>query len=87
MRQALFAEFVGTAGLLTVVVGSGIMGERLAGEHFPVLPPGTRKVHWPLNDPAKDPEDEIIAVFRATRDEVNERVTGFIARPRDESAA
>ncbi|UCH49312.1 MAG: aquaporin family protein [Betaproteobacteria bacterium] len=30
MRQALFAEFIGTAGLLTVVVGSGIMGERLA---------------------------------------------------------
>ena len=30
MRRALFAEFIGTAGLLTVVVGSGIMGERLA---------------------------------------------------------
>ncbi|UCD67671.1 MAG: aquaporin family protein [Betaproteobacteria bacterium] len=30
MRQALFAEFIGTAGLLSVVVGSGIMGERLA---------------------------------------------------------
>ena len=30
MRQALCAEFIGTAGLLTVVVGSGIMGERLA---------------------------------------------------------
>ena len=24
-----------------------------ADEHCPVLPPGTRKVHWPLNDPAK----------------------------------
>jgi len=87
MRQALFAEFVGTAGLLTVVVGSGIMGERLAGEHCPVLPPGTRKVHWPQNDSAKDTEEEIIAVFLATRDEVNERVAGFIARPRDESVA
>ena len=43
-------------------------------------------MHWPLNDPAKDTEAEVIAVFRATRDEVNERVTGFIARPRDESA-
>ncbi|HVF64810.1 MAG TPA: MIP/aquaporin family protein [Casimicrobiaceae bacterium] len=28
--RASFAEFVGTAGLLAVVVGSGIMGERLA---------------------------------------------------------
>ena len=29
--QALFAEFLGTAFLLAVVVGSGIMGERLGG--------------------------------------------------------
>lgn len=29
--QVLFAEFLGTAFLLMVVVGSGIMGERLAG--------------------------------------------------------
>ncbi len=62
------------------------MGERLAGEHCPMLPPGTRKVRWPLNDPAEDADEEIMAVFRATRDEINERVTGFIARPRDESA-
>ena len=31
MRRALVAEFVGTALLLAAVVGSGIMGERLAG--------------------------------------------------------
>lgn len=31
MRRALLAEFLGTALLLAVVVGSGIMGERLAG--------------------------------------------------------
>ena len=31
MRRALVAEFVGTAFLLAAVVGSGIMGERLAG--------------------------------------------------------
>ncbi|MBK1634022.1 aquaporin family protein [Thiohalocapsa halophila] len=30
-RQRLAAEFIGTAGLLAVVVGSGIMGETLAG--------------------------------------------------------
>ena len=29
-RRALAAEFIGSAGLLAVVVGSGIMGERLA---------------------------------------------------------
>lgn len=31
MRQRLFAEALGTALLLAIVVGSGIMGERLAG--------------------------------------------------------
>lgn len=31
MRQRIFAEALGTAFLLAVVVGSGIMGERLAG--------------------------------------------------------
>lgn len=30
IHQALWAEFIGTAGLLAVVVGSGIMGEQLA---------------------------------------------------------
>lgn len=30
LRQRLFAEFLGTAGLLIVVVGSGIMGESLS---------------------------------------------------------
>jgi glycerol uptake facilitator-like aquaporin len=30
-RQALLAEFIGTLLLLAIVVGSGIMGERLAG--------------------------------------------------------
>lgn len=31
MSRKLTSEFIGTAGLLAVVVGSGIMGERLAG--------------------------------------------------------
>jgi len=53
-----------------------------ADEHCPVLPPGTRKEHWPLDDPAKatGPEDEVMAVFRATRDEVRERVAELLAR-------
>lgn len=53
-----------------------------ADEHCPVLPAGTRKEHWPLSDPAKatGSEDEIMDVFRATRDEVRERVQGLIDR-------
>jgi arsenate reductase len=47
-----------------------------ADEHCPVLPPGTKKIHWPLSDPAKakGTEDQIMAQFRATRDEISERV-------------
>ena len=52
-----------------------------ADEHCPVLPPGKRKIHWPLPDPAKatGTETEILQQFRATRDDVRQRVTGLIA--------
>lgn len=51
-----------------------------ADEHCPVLPPGITKIHWPLNDPAKasGTEDEIMAVFRTTRDEIRRRVDALI---------
>lgn len=47
-----------------------------ADEHCPILPPGLKKIHWPLTDPAKTTgtEAEIMAQFRATRDETRERV-------------
>jgi arsenate reductase (thioredoxin) len=53
-----------------------------ADEHCPVLPPGIRKEHWPLADPAKaeGSEAEIMAVFRATRDEVRQRVVELLTR-------
>lgn len=53
-----------------------------ADEHCPVLPVGTCKEHWPLNDPAKaaGTVEEVMAVFRATRDEVRHRVQDLIAR-------
>jgi arsenate reductase len=51
-----------------------------ADEQCPVLPAGTRKIHWPLNDPAKatGTEDEIMAQFRETRDEVESRVRALV---------
>jgi len=36
LSKKLFAEFLGTAFLLAIVVGSGIMGERLAGENIAI---------------------------------------------------
>jgi arsenate reductase len=52
-----------------------------ADEQCPVLPSGTRKVHWPLTDPAKatGTEEEITAAFNSTRDEVKRRVTQLLA--------
>jgi arsenate reductase len=40
-----------------------------------------RKIHWPLTDPAKATggEAEIVAAFRATRDEVERRVRELLA--------
>lgn len=51
-----------------------------ADEHCPVLPAGVKKYHWPLTDPAKarGAEEEVMTQFRATRDEVKERVAALL---------
>ena len=53
-----------------------------ADEHCPALPAGMRKEHWPLNDPAKatGSEEEIMAVFRESRDDIRQRVVDLIGR-------
>lgn len=51
-----------------------------ADEHCPVIPPGTSRVHWPVPDPARatGSEEEILTVFRRTRDDIRERVAELI---------
>lgn len=63
------AEMLQRADIVVTVCGH-------ADEQCPVLPVETHKVHWPLSDPAKavGSEEEIMAEFRATRDEVMRRV-------------
>lgn len=53
-----------------------------ADEHCPVLPAGVRKEHWPLSDPAKvsGSEDEIMAAFRESRDDIRGRLEDLIER-------
>ena len=53
-----------------------------ADEHCPVLPPGTKKEHWPLEDPAKaqGSEEEIMDQFRASRDDIEARVKDLLQR-------
>lgn len=64
---------IGAADVVVTVCGH-------ADEQCPVLPAGIRKIHWPLSDPAKasGTEDEIMAQFRETRDEVKSRVTALL---------
>jgi arsenate reductase (thioredoxin) len=51
-----------------------------ADEQCPVLPPGTRRVHWPLTDPARatGTEAEITACFETVRDEIGRRVQALL---------
>lgn len=53
-----------------------------ADEHCPVIPPGIAKEHWPLTDPAKatGSEKEIMTVFRASCDDIRQRVADLIGR-------
>lgn len=67
-------EMVNKADVIVTVCGH-------ADEHCPAVPASAKKIHWPLTDPAKatGTEEEIMAQFRATRDEVKERVRGLLA--------
>jgi len=59
-----------------------------ADEQCPILPSGITKLHWPLTDPARaaGSEEEIMDVFRATRDEIERRVRGLLDIVRDGDA-
>lgn len=64
---------IGAADVVVTVCGH-------ADVQCPILPAGTRKIHWPLTDPAKatGTEEEILAQFRETRDEVQSRVAALL---------
>lgn len=51
-----------------------------ADEHCPALPPHVEKRHWPIEDPARatGTEEEILAKFRAVRDEIKHRVEALL---------
>jgi len=53
-----------------------------ADENCPVLPASVRRMHWPLSDPAESAERRVdqIRAFRASRDEIRDRVTLLVAQ-------
>ncbi len=66
-------EMLDQADLVVTVCGH-------ADEHCPVLPAGSRKIHWALDDPAKaeGSEIEIMKAFRASRDDIRRRVNELL---------
>ena len=67
------AEMLAAADIVVTVCGH-------ADEHCPDLPSGKHKIHWPLEDPARasGSEAEIMPVFRASRDDIRQRVQGLL---------
>jgi arsenate reductase (thioredoxin) len=51
-----------------------------AQEHCPVFPGAARRIHWSFDDPAAALGDEAarLAEFRRVRDQIRERLKGFI---------
>jgi len=66
-------EMLGWADLVITVCGH-------ADDNCPALPGTVRKVHWPLEDPAKATGDEesIMQVFRDTRDDIRLRLQALL---------
>lgn len=53
-----------------------------ADERCPVLPPEVRRLHWPLDDPARaqGTVEEVLQVFRRSREEIDTLVRDFVAK-------
>lgn len=51
-----------------------------ARDNCPVIPPGVEHRHWPLADPAgaNGSEEEVLNVFRETRDEIKKLVEELV---------
>jgi arsenate reductase len=72
---ALTGEMLSQADYLVTVCGH-------ADEHCPALPAGVQREHWPLEDPAvaTGTEEEIMAVYRNSREDIRQRVADLIER-------
>jgi arsenate reductase len=52
-----------------------------AAERCPVTPPNIRRLHWPIEDPARatGSEEEIMAKFRQVRDDIRRRIVSLLS--------
>ena len=58
-----------------------------ADEKCPVLPGETKRLHWPLEDPAILPEAQKESGFRASRDDIRDRVETLLTDLRSDRFA
>ncbi len=51
-----------------------------ANENCPIFPAKTARIHWSIADPAsvQGPEEERLDAFRRAREELRERLRGFV---------
>lgn len=75
-------EMLSDADYLVTVCGH-------ADDNCPAVPADVEKEHWPLEDPAKatGSEEEIMQVFRASRDDIKRRVAELLERLEKTGAA
>ena len=52
-----------------------------ANEHCPLFPGKVKRIHWSFDDPAavEGTEEERLAAFRTTRDQIRDRMTNFVS--------
>jgi arsenate reductase (thioredoxin) len=74
-RSKSVAEFEGQGFDYVVTVCDN------ARDNCPFFPAGTERIHWSLEDPAavQGSEQERLAAFRRIRDQIHEKVKGFVA--------
>ncbi|MCS5695316.1 arsenate reductase (thioredoxin) [Desulfofundulus thermocisternus] len=76
--KAIDPEILNSADVVVTLCGD-------AYESCPLTPPAVKRIHWPLEDPARaaGTEEEIMARFRAVRDEIKKRVAELLATLED----
>ncbi|HHW44152.1 arsenate reductase (thioredoxin) [Desulfofundulus thermobenzoicus] len=71
--KAIDPEILHSADVVVTLCGD-------AHESCPLTPPAVKRIHWPLEDPARTTgtEEEIMAKFREVRDEIKKRVAELL---------
>lgn len=73
-RSKSVDEFIGQEFAYVITVCDN------ANERCPIFPGNTKRIHWSFDDPAAAEGDEAakLAVFTRVRDEIHEKLKGFI---------